>query len=68
MLKIQLLIQKDDSLAKLITFDLVLQNEMLEKEGIFSKEELLGMTVVELIERIGENEKRNRNASFYAVF
>lgn len=32
------------------------QNELLEKEGIFSKEELLGMTVVELIERIGENE------------
>ena len=32
------------------------QNEMLVKEGIFSKEELLGMTVVELIERIGENE------------
>ena len=32
------------------------QNELLEKEGIFSKEELLGMTVVELIERIGEDE------------
>lgn len=32
------------------------QNELLEKEGIFSKEELLGMTVVELIERMGENE------------
>ena len=32
------------------------QNELLEKEGIFSKKELLGMTVVELIERIGENE------------
>lgn len=32
------------------------QNELLEKEGIFSKEDLLGMTVVELIERIGENE------------
>ena len=32
------------------------QNEMLVKEGIFRKEELLGMTVVELIERIGENE------------
>lgn len=32
------------------------QNELLEKEGIFSKDELLGMTVVELIERIGENE------------
>ena len=32
------------------------QNELLEREGIFSKEELLGMTVVELIERIGENE------------
>lgn len=32
------------------------QNELLEKEGIFRKEELLGMTVVELIERIGENE------------
>lgn len=32
------------------------QNELLEKEGIFSKEDLLGMTVVELIERIGESE------------
>lgn len=32
------------------------QNELLEKAGIFSKEDLLGMTVVELIERIGENE------------
>lgn len=32
------------------------QNELLEKEGIFSEDDLLGMTVVELIERIGENE------------
>lgn len=32
------------------------QNELLEKEGIFNENELLGMTVVELIERIGESE------------
>lgn len=32
------------------------QNEMLEKAGIFSEDELFGMTIVELIELIGESE------------
>lgn len=49
-------IRKENKMKRINKFIIKRQDELLEKEGIHSKEELFSMTVVELIERIGESE------------